>query len=268
MAQRIVRDHEADFPITCESCLGDNPYVQMTREGYAKECKICIRSFTVFRWRPGRNARYKKTEICQTCSKLKNLCQVCLLDLEFGLPVQVRDTTLNITTHDSIPKSNVNREYFAEEHDRKRWTGLYLHLGRCDLMILFKSFKEQHHTMKRTDHIFVVNTSLVSVQEVPNVHTDMRCAKQESYPTKTLKIVINSVNDPVAMKLLGKAGEMGSLEPPEDASIKTLYLGGLNSRILEQDHYKKTATIPTEIPTANISVGIFRRLTDGFPTNI
>ncbi|ESQ40386.1 hypothetical protein EUTSA_v10015561mg [Eutrema salsugineum] len=42
-------------------------------------------------------------------------------------------------------------------------------------------------------------------------------------------------NDPVAMKLLGKAGEMGTLEPPEDESIKTLYLGGLNSSILEQD---------------------------------
>lgn len=50
--------------------------------------------------------RYKKTEICQTCSKLKNVCQVCILDLEYGLPVQVRDTTLNITSHDSIPRSN------------------------------------------------------------------------------------------------------------------------------------------------------------------
>ena len=28
--------------------------------------------------------RFKKTEICQTCSKLKNVCQTCLLDLEFG----------------------------------------------------------------------------------------------------------------------------------------------------------------------------------------
>lgn len=34
---------------------------------------------------PGRGARYKKTEICQTCAKLKNVCQTCLLDLEYGI---------------------------------------------------------------------------------------------------------------------------------------------------------------------------------------
>jgi len=89
------------------------------RAEYDKECKICARPFTVFRWRPGRDARYKKTEICQTCCKLKNVCQVCLLDLEYGLPVQVRDTALAINSNDAIPRSDVNREYFAEEHDRR-----------------------------------------------------------------------------------------------------------------------------------------------------
>lgn len=43
------------------------------------------------------------------------------------------------------------------------------------------------------------------------------------------------VNDPVAMKLLNKAGEMPSLEPPDDESIRTLYVGGLDARITEQD---------------------------------
>ncbi|KAM0989948.1 hypothetical protein ACFX2J_008413 [Malus domestica] len=93
----------SDFPIICESCLGDNPYVRMTRADYDKECKICTRPFTVFRWRPGRDARFKKSEICQTCSKLKNVCQVCLLDLEYGLPVQVRDTAMAISSNCKSP---------------------------------------------------------------------------------------------------------------------------------------------------------------------
>ncbi|GFZ19904.1 CCCH-type zinc fingerfamily protein with RNA-binding domain-containing protein [Actinidia rufa] len=49
------------------------------------------------------------------------------------------------------------------------------------------------------------------------------------------RLATGLVNDPVAMKLLNKAGEMPSLEPPDDESIKTLYVGGLDARVTEQD---------------------------------
>mgnify|MGYP006996226396 FL=1 len=82
------------------------------KERYGQECKICNRPFTIFRWCPGARMRFKKTEICQTCSKLKNVCQTCLLDLEYGLPVQVRDEALQIT--DTLPKGHVNKEFFTQ----------------------------------------------------------------------------------------------------------------------------------------------------------
>ncbi|CAO2833341.1 unnamed protein product [Amaranthus hypochondriacus] len=243
MAHRLLRDLEADgwersdFPIICESCLGDNPYVRMTKAEYDKECKICTRPFTVFRWRPGRDARYKKTEICQTCCKLKNVCQVCLLDLEYGLPVQVRDTALSINTNDAIPKSDVNREYFAEEHDRKARAGLDYDSSYGKVLANDTILKLQRTTpyyKRNRAHVcsFYIRGECTRGSECPYRH-EMPVTGELSQ--QNIKDRYYGVNDPVAMKLLNKAGEMQTLEPPEDESIKTLYVGGLDARITEQD---------------------------------
>ena len=61
--------------------------------------------------------RFKKTEICQICAKLKNVCQTCLLDLEYGLPIQVRDQALAVK--DNMAKSDVNKEYFIQNAERQ-----------------------------------------------------------------------------------------------------------------------------------------------------
>lgn len=43
------------------------------------------------------------------------------------------------------------------------------------------------------------------------------------------------VNDPVAEKLMRRASAMPKLEPPEDKSITTLYVGNLGDRIGEKE---------------------------------
>ncbi|PKA65792.1 Zinc finger CCCH domain-containing protein 40 [Apostasia shenzhenica] len=241
MAHRLLRDAQADgwersdFPIICESCLGDNPYVRMTIAHYDKECKICTRPFTVFRWRPGRDARFKKTEICQTCSKLKNVCQVCLLDLEYGLPVQVRDTALSINSNDAIPKSDVNREYFAEEHDRRARAGI--------------DYESSYGKVHPNDTILKLQRTTPYYKRNRAHYLQpifwMRCAIGREKPwlahlgvtrvDELSAMALPRVNDPVALKLLSKAGEMSALAAPDDESIKTLYVGGLDARITEQD---------------------------------
>ncbi|KAL5709227.1 hypothetical protein ACHQM5_019939 [Ranunculus cassubicifolius] len=243
MAHRLLRDPEADgwersdFPIICESCLGDNPYLRMTKANFDKECKICTRPFTVFRWRPGRDARYKKTEICQTCCKLKNVCQVCLLDLEYGLPVQVRDTALAINSNDSIPRSDVNREYFAEEHDRRARAGIdhestYGKAPPNDTILKLQRTTPYYKRNRAHVCSFFVRGECTRGAECPYRH-EMPVTGELSQ--QNIKDRYYGNNDPVALKLLSKAGEMPSLMAPDDESIKTLYVGGLDNRITEQD---------------------------------
>lgn len=43
------------------------------------------------------------------------------------------------------------------------------------------------------------------------------------------------IKDPVAQKLLKRASAMPSLKPPEDKTITTLYIGGLEGRVSVED---------------------------------
>ncbi|PSN72035.1 hypothetical protein BS50DRAFT_569613 [Corynespora cassiicola Philippines] len=106
-----------DFPSVCEKCLPDNPYVQMLKEDYGAECKICTRPFTIFKWKADRTSRQKRTNICLTCARLKNCCQCCMLDLSFGLPITVRDAALKMVAPG--PQSDINRQFYAQEHEKE-----------------------------------------------------------------------------------------------------------------------------------------------------
>ena len=86
--------------------------------GFVASLSVCERPFTIYRWKPGSKARYKKTELCHTCAKLKNCCQTCILDLQFGLPLQVRDQALAEHERIAVPKSDVGRGYMIEQHER------------------------------------------------------------------------------------------------------------------------------------------------------
>lgn len=59
--------------------------------------------------------RFKATQICTTCATIKNVCQTCVLDLQYGLPVQVRDTALGLTSQ--VPKGDINKQYFMNNQE-------------------------------------------------------------------------------------------------------------------------------------------------------
>eukprot|EP01094_Clydonella_sp_ATCC50884_P029926 TRINITY_DN9560_c2_g1_i1.p1 TRINITY_DN9560_c2_g1~~TRINITY_DN9560_c2_g1_i1.p1 ORF type:complete len:374 (-),score=84.01 TRINITY_DN9560_c2_g1_i1:170-1291(-) len=223
---------QSDFPIVCETCLGENPYLRMTKEPFGKECKVCNRPFTVFRWRPGPKARFKKTEICMTCAQLKNVCQTCLLDLQFNLPVQVRDEA--VEEPDMIPQSDVHREYFADQAQKKLAAG-EVTWGKAEPShMLSKLARHTPYYKRNLPHIcsfFVKGTCNRGAQcpyrhEMPPPESEM--SKQN------IKDRYYGVNDPVAKKMLERAKDK-KISAPEDQTITTIYLGGINGLVSEQD---------------------------------
>jgi len=234
---------DSDYPILCQTCLGDNPYIRMTKEKFGKECKICERPFTVFRWCPGQGMRFKKTEVCQTCSKMKNTCQTCLLDLEYGLPVQTRDYALGI--QDNIAKSDVNKEYFTQNMEREiansDGTVAVGAVGKAQAPsdLLLRLARPAPYYKRNRPHIcsFWVKGECKRGEECPYRH-EKPTDPDDPLSDQNIKDRFYGTNDPVAAKLLNRiqeSPEMEAIKPPEDKTITTLYVGGLGILVDEDD---------------------------------
>ncbi|KRZ06453.1 Pre-mRNA-splicing factor RBM22 [Trichinella zimbabwensis] len=237
---------DAEFPILCETCLGNNPYLRMMKEKYGGECKICNRPFTIFRWCPGRNMRYKRTEVCQTCSKLKNVCQTCLLDLEYGLPVQVRDYALGVK--DDIPKTGANKDFFIQaaqrEIDKSDGTTLVGPLAEMvdqrQNELLNKLARTNPYYDRNRPHIcsFWVKGECRRGEECPYRH-EKPTDPDDPLSVQNIRDRYYGSKDPVADKLLNRAKAFPVLKPPEDKTITTIYLGNLGEdNVITEDDIK------------------------------
>ncbi|KAM5271312.1 LOW QUALITY PROTEIN: pre-mRNA-splicing factor RBM22-like [Ctenodactylus gundi] len=230
---------DAHFPILCQTCLGENPYIQMTKEKYEKECKICAKPFSVFCWRPGVCMRFKKTEVCQTCSKLKNVCQTCLLDLEHGLPIQVHDAGLFFK--EDMLKAGVNKVYYTQNLEREipnsdgtRPAGM---LGKATSTsdMLLKLARTAPYYKRNRAHIcsFWVRGECRQGEECPYRH-EKPTDPDDPLADQNIDRYYG-INDPVADKLLKRAASVPRLDPPEAQTVTTLYVGGLGNTTTETD---------------------------------
>lgn len=243
---------QSDFPILCETCLGENPYVRMMKDKYGAECKVCARPFTVFRWCPGQGMRYKRTDICQTCAKLKNCCQTCIFDLEFGVPLQLRDKILGEATAKSgmldQPKSELNREFFMQQlgtgaDDIQKQLANPEGKGLGDPAI--EAAKEKLRKLGRQGPYYKRNAAKLCTfwakgmckrgEECPYRH------EKPTDPDDPLSRQNRSdryfgTNDPVADKLWERVTKMpDQLKPPNDKTITTLFVKGVTPNVGDSD---------------------------------
>lgn len=232
-----------DFPIVCESCLGPNPYVRMLEDRAGRECKVCERPFVGHSWRPGGHGmRPKKTEICQTCARVKNVCQTCLLDLQYNLPVQVRDLALPAADRQAVvqARSEATREYAAAAHDRAIASGevakVYAQPTPKD------SIAEK---ARRTEPSYGRNLArLCTFYAKGECTRGVYCPYRHEMPgegetdanEQNLRDRYYGVNDPVAAKIIRKASVKAgrALDAPADPTVRTLFVGGAVGMVGEE----------------------------------
>lgn len=258
------------------------------------ECAISGRPFTVFRWRPGQDARcvawlcveraqpltnahalcsFKKTVICREVALAKNVCQVrpcsllcvapggltrvtlrqcCILDLETGLPVQVRDAALGKGSN-PLPQSDVGKEYAVAQIQQQVADGTW----QPDAETGQAASNELLRRLARTAPYYKRNRAKICTFWLRNACTRTDCpfrpcngdtdmpelSSDASLRSQNISDRYHGNNDPVAEKMLRRAGAAGggaALSPPEDPTVTTLFIGGLDERVDEgalRDHF-------------------------------
>ncbi|KAH3674167.1 hypothetical protein WICMUC_003408 [Wickerhamomyces mucosus] len=200
-----------EIPAVCETCLGSNTHLRMMRERDGLECKLCTRPFTVFKWSTHKNDAYKKTIICVTCSKQRNCCQSCLLDLTYGIPIQMRDAALKMAGVDNIsganePKNEISKLYIADNSER------FKSIGGASITGNSEKAKE-------------ILTKLALISQNKNSNPSTKESRDQLLPDHIDKIDVT--------KIISKLPLKGSLNPPNDKSITSLFIFGIDDSLPE-----------------------------------
>jgi len=135
-----------------------------------------------------------------------------------------------------MPESEVNREYFLDQAERKIEQGqLTWDKTAPDQMLAHLSRTKPYYN-RNLPRIcsFFVKGECNRGKECPYRHDENPATEETHSAKQNIRDRYYGVDDPVANKILGHAKKF-RLDPPQDASITTLYLGGVKSDITKQD---------------------------------
>ncbi|CAA19106.1 Prp19 complex subunit, RNA-binding Cwf5 [Schizosaccharomyces pombe] len=210
---------DVEFPSICERCLGDNSYVRMTKEPLGQECKICSKPCTIFRWIKERGQKPGKTQICVGCARYKNCCQSCMLDLQFGLPIALRDAALKLV--ESGPTNDINREFFAQNQQRLLSNGETAYdsqeASAAARNLVKKVEKRELHSRPPKRKLDDVESKQI-LKEARASDASLN-AERPLFPVKKI------INGNVSLSI--------NMEPPKDKKIASLFLIGVEDELAD-----------------------------------
>lgn len=109
-------------PYICAPCLGDKDHVRLKRQPNGEECRFCTRPFVTFRWSSdSRVGKMRKTVICDTCARARKCCQACSADIDYHIPLELRDAALKLAGLEnpwSVENTSRNKEVRAIAGDK------------------------------------------------------------------------------------------------------------------------------------------------------
>jgi pre-mRNA-splicing factor RBM22/SLT11 len=166
---------------------------------------------------------------------MKNVCQTCLFDLEYGLPVQVRDRYLEELGQEKLtmPESRVGRDYVLQNKHAE--ADSELPYGKVGTHPMLERLARKTPYYKRNEAricTFFVKGACNRGGDCPFKH---ELPKGGELANQKLRDRFHGENDPLAAKIMRKADEDFTLIPPEDKSITTLYLGGLEPSVSDKE---------------------------------
>lgn len=235
-----------EFPTICSKCIGSNDenasqYLNFIRSTMGSECKLCNRVYTSYKFKQSSNSsRYIHTEICKTCSTMKNICQCCLLDLEYGVAYWIRESVengkandQNVIGHQNELMNMYNAERMQNILDEK------LRLKNREIGFQ-NEYQLQYHPESINQQPLGINYIQTNqINELPNsivpygFEIDTHTSIDQMVDLRDRKDLISKLKTPLPQTV--------GFVPPEDKSIKTLYVGPFDSIIdgIKEDDLRK-----------------------------